>query len=64
MEWSHIIGVVGWTLLGCFIIAICKAGSDFEDHLDELNHLDRPVNVRMNRVMYADKRAWKQETLN
>ncbi len=31
---------------------------------DELEHLDRPVNVEVNRIMYANKRAWKQDILN
>ena len=64
MECSHIIGVAAWVSFFTFIIAICKAGSDFEDHLDELNHLDRPVNVQANRVLYASADAWPDHVLN
>lgn len=59
---THIIGVVGWVLLGCFVIALFKVGDSDRDDL--LNHLDRPVNVQANRVLYASADAWPDHVLN
>ncbi len=69
---TYLLSVAGWVLLLCFVVAICKAGAtadeSFEElcrrELERLNHLDRPVNVDVNRIMYANKRAWKQDILN
>lgn len=61
MNWPHIIGVVAWVGLGCFVIAMFRVG-DVDD--DDLNHLDRPVNVQANRVLYASADAWPDHVLN
>jgi hypothetical protein len=59
---STIIGVVAWVGLGCFVIAMFRVGDVDGD--DDLNHLDRPVDVQANRVLYASADAWPDHVLN
>lgn len=57
---TYLLIAIGWCSIYGLTWSLCRISK----LNDDLNHLDRPVNVQANRVLYASADAWPDHVLN